>query len=74
MQIGAQSDRSGRVFAVMLSFAVAFGTRGAAPVRAAEITIFLNQATASGVRELAAGFEKTTGHKVDVSFQAGGRR
>jgi molybdate transport system substrate-binding protein len=57
--------------AVMLSFAFAFGTCGPAPVRAAEITIFLNQATASGVRELAAGFEKTTGHKVNVSFQAG---
>ena len=42
-----------------------------APARAAEITIFLNQATASAVRQLAAGFEKATGHKVDVSFQAG---
>src|SRR5215469_11231833 len=42
-----------------------------APARAAEITIFLNQATASAGRQLAAGFEKATGHKVDVSFQAG---
>jgi len=55
--------------AVMLSLVVALGTW--APVRAAEITIFLNQATASGVRELAAGFEKATGHRVDVSFQVG---
>jgi molybdate transport system substrate-binding protein len=55
--------------AVMLSLLVALGTW--APACAAEITIFLNQATASGVRELAAGFAKATGHKVDVSFQAG---
>src|SRR5712671_1711784 len=39
--------------------------------QSAEITVYLNQATASGVRELAAGFEKATGHKVDVSFQGG---
>ena len=44
-------------------------TQNSAP--AAEITVYLNQATESGVRELAAGFEKATGHKVDVSFQGG---
>jgi molybdate transport system substrate-binding protein len=38
---------------------------------AAEITVYLNQATASGVRQLAAGFEQATGHKVNVSFQGG---
>ena len=38
---------------------------------AAELTILLNQATESGVRELAIGFEKATGNKVDVSFQGG---
>jgi ABC-type molybdate transport system substrate-binding protein len=59
--------------AVMLSLVVALGIWGVGPARSAEITVFLNQATASGVRELAAGFEKATGHKVDVSFQ-GGRR
>ncbi len=57
--------------AVMLSLVVALATSSAGPVRAADITIFLNQATASGVRELAAGFEKATGHTVDVSFQGG---
>jgi molybdate transport system substrate-binding protein len=57
--------------ALMLSLVVALGANCAAPARATEITIFLNQATASGVRELAVGFEKATGHKVDVSFQAG---
>jgi molybdate transport system substrate-binding protein len=38
---------------------------------AAEITVLLNQATESGVRELAAAFEKATGNKVIVSFQGG---
>jgi molybdate transport system substrate-binding protein len=57
--------------AMMLSLVVALATWNAGAARAADITIFLNQATASGVRELAAGFEKATGHKVDVSFQAG---
>ena len=57
--------------AVMLSLAVALGTWVMGPARSAEITVFLNQATASGVRELAAGFEKATGHQVDVSFQGG---
>jgi molybdate transport system substrate-binding protein len=57
--------------AVMLSLVIALATWCAAPARSAEITIYLNQATASGVRQLAAGFEKATGHKVDVSFQGG---
>ncbi len=55
----------------MLSLAVALGMWSAGPADSAEITIFLNQATASGVRELAAGFEQATGHKVNVSQQAG---
>jgi len=57
--------------AVMLSLAVALAASPAGRARATEITVYLNQATASGVRELAAGFEKATGHKVDVSFQGG---
>src|SRR6266478_714748 len=57
---------------MMLSLVVTLAAWNAPPARAADITIFLNQATASGVRELAAGFEKATGHKVDVSFQAVG--
>ena len=56
---------------VMLGLVAALGIWGAGPVQSAEITVFLNQATESGVRELAAGFEKATGHKVDVSFQGG---
>jgi molybdate transport system substrate-binding protein len=57
--------------AMMLGLVVALATWSAGPARSADITIFLNQATASGVRELAAGFEKATGHRVDVSFQGG---
>jgi len=56
---------------VTLSLVAALGAWSAGPARAAEITVYLNQATASGVRELAAGFEKATGHKVEVSFQGG---
>jgi molybdate transport system substrate-binding protein len=54
-----------------LGLAVTLGIWSAGPARPAEITIFLNQATASGVRELAAGFEQATGHRVNVSQQAG---
>ena len=38
---------------------------------AAEITIMTSQGCLSGVRDLAAGFEKATGNKVNVSFEAG---
>jgi molybdate transport system substrate-binding protein len=38
---------------------------------AADLVVYLNQATESGVRELAAAFERATGNKVEVSFQAG---
>src|ERR1700731_2896983 len=46
-----------------LSFAGAAG--------AAEITVMTSQGCLSGVRDLAAGFEKATGNKVNVSFEAG---
>ncbi|HEY6254974.1 MAG TPA: substrate-binding domain-containing protein [Xanthobacteraceae bacterium] len=38
---------------------------------AAEITVLTSQGCMSAVRDLAAGFEKATGNKVNVSFQAG---
>lgn len=38
------------------------------PAHAAEITVLVNQGAVSGVRELAAGFEKASGHKVIVDF------
>src|SRR5215510_12568288 len=60
-----------RTSALTLSLLVTLGLWSNEAVRAAEITVYLNQATESGVRELAAGFEKATGNKVNVSFQAG---
>ena len=56
---------------VTLSLVAALGIWAAGPAWAADITVYLNQATESGVRQLAAGFEKATGYKVDVSFQGG---
>ena len=38
---------------------------------AAEITVLTSQGCLSGVRDLAAGFEKATGNKVNVSFEVG---
>src|ERR1041384_464392 len=36
--------------------------------QAPEVTILVNQGALSGVRDLAAGFEKVTGHKVVIDF------
>ena len=54
---------------ITLGLLAALGTWSEAPAQAAELTIYLNQATESGVRELASAFEKASGHKVDVSFE-----
>jgi molybdate transport system substrate-binding protein len=56
---------------IVLALLGALGLWNKGPATAAEITVLLNQATESGVRELAAGFEKASGHKVNVSFQGG---
>jgi molybdate transport system substrate-binding protein len=50
------------------------GVLGALPhgaVQAAELTILTNQGATPGVRELAAAFERATGHKVTVIQEAG---
>ena len=60
-----------RTKVMTLGLLAALGAWTARPAGAAEITVYLNQATETGVRELATGFEKATGNKVDVSFQAG---
>jgi hypothetical protein len=54
----------GRVAAVCI-----LGVLGALPhgaVQAAELTILTNQGATPGVRELAAAFERASGHKVTV--------
>jgi molybdate transport system substrate-binding protein len=53
---------------ITLSFLAAFGILGDRPAQAAELTILVNQGAVSGVRDLAAGFEKASGHKVVVDF------
>jgi molybdate transport system substrate-binding protein len=55
--------------AAVAAMAGVFGFAGAA--RAAEITVLTSQGCMSAVRDLAAGFEKATGNKVNVSFEAG---
>jgi molybdate transport system substrate-binding protein len=50
------------------------GVLGASPqgaAQAAELTILTNQGATPGVRELAAAFERATGHKVTVIQEAG---
>jgi molybdate transport system substrate-binding protein len=54
------------VVSFALIAALALWSSGAA--QAAEISILVNQGALSGVRDLAAGFEKASGHKVVIDF------
>jgi molybdate transport system substrate-binding protein len=58
--------RTGVAVAAMVGVLSWAGSAGAA-----EITVLTSQGCLSGVRDLAAGFEKATGNKVIVSFEAG---
>jgi molybdate transport system substrate-binding protein len=60
---GIRSAIAVAAMASLLSFAGAAG--------GAEITVLCSQGALSAVRDLAAGFEKATGNKVNVSFEAG---
>src|SRR3982074_3828780 len=53
---------------ITLGLLGALGLWSQAPVQAAEVTILVNQGALSGVRDLAAGYEKATGHKVVIDF------
>ena len=53
---------------VTLALLTALGLWSNAPAQAAEVTILVNQGAVSGVRDLAAAFEKASGHKVVVDF------
>ena len=58
-----------RSLVAMITFVAAALTAWTAmPAQTAEITILVNQGAVSGVRDLAAGYEKATGHKVVVDF------
>ena len=60
-----------RTGVMALGLVAALCVLGKGSAMAAEIVVYLNQATESGVRELASAFEKSSGHKVNVSFQGG---
>src|SRR3989475_10864928 len=57
-----------RTHVVSLALIAALAVWSNTPARAAEITILVNQGALSGVRDLAAGFETATGHKVVIDF------
>ena len=52
----------------MITFVAALAAWANTPAQAADITILVNQGALSGVRDLAAGYEKATGHKVVIDF------
>jgi molybdate transport system substrate-binding protein len=57
-----------RTFAPMIAFVAALVAWSNTPAQAAEISILVNQGALSGVRDLAAGYEKATGNKVVIDF------
>ena len=57
-----------RTNVVSLALIAALAVWSNRPAPAAEITILVNQGALSGVRDLAAGFEKASGHKVVIDF------
>ena len=57
-----------RASLITLGLLGALGLWSKAPAQAAEVTILVNQGALSGVRDLAAGFEKASGHKVVIDF------
>ena len=57
-----------RTLVVIIMLLVALAAWTNTPAQAAEITILVNQGALSGVRDLAAGYEKATGHKVVIDF------
>jgi molybdate transport system substrate-binding protein len=56
---------------ITLGLLGALGMWSPQSARAVELTVYLNQATETGVRQLGAAFEKATGNKVNVSFKGG---
>ena len=63
-----------RTLVAMITFAAALTAWTNTPARAAEISILVNQGALSGVRDLAAGYEKATGNKVVIDFVGVGQQ
>src|ERR1700693_4252931 len=64
----------GRLAAACMMGGLILGIPGALPqgrAGAAELTILTNQGATPGVRELAAAFERASGHKVNVVQEGG---
>src|SRR2546430_13330730 len=57
-----------RTLVVLITFVAVLTAWTYATAQTDEITILVNQGAVSGARDLAAGFEKATGHKVVVDF------
>src|SRR6059058_949935 len=57
-----------RTFVALITSVAALTVGMAMPAQTVEITILVNQGAVSGVRDLAAGYEKATGHKVVIDF------
>ena len=57
-----------RTLVAMITFVAVLTAWTNTTAQAAEITILVNQGALSGVRDLAAGYEKATGHKVVIDF------
>src|SRR5215831_12110399 len=57
-----------RTLVPMITFVAALTASTALPAQTTEITILVNQGALSGVRDLAAGYEKATGNKVVIDM------
>jgi molybdate transport system substrate-binding protein len=57
-----------RTLAAMITFIAVQTAWTGTPAQAGEVTILVNQGALSGVRDLAAGYEKATGNKVVIDF------
>src|SRR5262245_29735544 len=57
-----------RTLVPVITFVAVLTAWTAVPAQTAEVTILVNQGALSGVRDLAAGYEKATGHKVVIDF------
>lgn len=55
-----------RIMRLYVSIAIVLAAWGQTSVQAADVIVYANQGAASGIRDLAAAYEKTTGIKVEI--------